>query len=104
MSHVTLSRRLKEATSQRNSHPNSQNLTFLEEGTIVERILDLDSQSFSSRLRDVKDMANKLHADQAAPYVSFNWASTFAKQQPQLKTCFFANITIRKLNANIQMR
>jgi hypothetical protein len=47
--------------------PNSRKLTNLEESTIVEYILDLDSRSFPPRLSGVQDMANRLLADRDAP-------------------------------------
>ena len=47
----------------------SQKLTKLEESTIVQHILDLDSQSFPPRLSGVEDMANRLLAKRDASKV-----------------------------------
>jgi hypothetical protein len=65
---------------------NSRKLSDLEEHTIVQYILDLDSQGFSPRLRGVEDMANRLLAE---PPVGTHWASNFVKRQPELRTRFF---------------
>jgi hypothetical protein len=42
-------------------------LSDLEEQTIVQFILDLDSRGFPPRLRCVEEMANRLLADRDAP-------------------------------------
>ena len=55
--------------SRRESVPNSRKLTDLEEQTIIQYVLDLDSRSFPPRLSDVEDIANKLLADRDAPPV-----------------------------------
>jgi hypothetical protein len=60
-------------------HPR-QNLTKLEESTIIQRIIELDSQIFSSRLNAVEDMANRLLRDRDASRVGKNWASNFVKR------------------------
>lgn len=96
VSHATLSRRLKGTTSRYDSVPNSRNLTLLEEQTVVERILDLDSRSYPPRLRDVEDMANILLTERGALRVGRNWASNFVKRQPQLKTRFFRRYDYRR--------
>jgi DDE superfamily endonuclease/helix-turn-helix, Psq domain len=89
VSHATLSRRLNGTNSRRDSLPHSRNLTELEESTIVQYILDLDSRSFPPRLCDVEDMANRLLAARDAPKVGKRWASNFVKRQSQLKTRSF---------------
>ncbi|RKK48720.1 hypothetical protein BFJ67_g7192, partial [Fusarium oxysporum f. sp. cepae] len=82
----TLARRRRGQSSRRDIIPNSRKLTDLEESTIIQYVLDLDSRSFPPRLRDVEDMANKLLADRDAPPVGKRWASNFVKRQPELKT------------------
>jgi hypothetical protein len=74
--------------SRRDSTPNSQNLTELEESTLIQYILDLDSQGFSPRLSYVEDMANRLLENRGASRVGKNWASNFVKRQPGLTTRF----------------
>ena len=68
----TLSMRLKGITARRNTMPNSRKLTDLEESTIIQYILDLDSRSFPPRLRKVEEMANQLLANRDAPPVGIN--------------------------------
>lgn len=86
VSHATLLRRQKGTASRRDSPPNSQKLTLLEEEAIIERILDMDSRCRPPRLHDVEDMANLLLTARGAPRVGVNWSSNFIKRQPALKT------------------
>jgi hypothetical protein len=60
----------------------------LEEQVIVQYILDLDSQGFPPRHRDVEEMANRLLAARNASPVGKRWAINFIKRQPELKTRF----------------
>ena len=76
----TLGRRKHGIASQRDCTPKSRKLTNLEESTIVQYIIDLDSRSFPPRLAEVEDMANRLLADRAAPRVGPRWASNFVKR------------------------
>jgi hypothetical protein len=57
-----------------------QKLTKLEENTIIQRIIKLNSQAFPSRLNAVEDMANRLLRDRDASRVGKNWASNFVKR------------------------
>nr|AER39693.1 transposase [Verticillium dahliae] len=86
---MTLTRRLRGITSQRDRIPLNRNLTELEELTIVQYILELNSRAFPPRLCEVEDMANRLLADRDAPSVGKRWASNFVRRQPELKTRFF---------------
>jgi hypothetical protein len=61
-------------------HPR-QKLTELKKNTIVQRIIELNSQAFSPWLNAVKNMANRLLRDRDASRVSKNWASNFVKRQ-----------------------
>jgi hypothetical protein len=85
----TLYRRQDGIQSRCDSIPNSRKLSDLEEQTIVQFILDLDSRGFPSRLRFVEDMANSLLADRDASPVGKRWAHNFVKRQPELKTRIF---------------
>ncbi|KFY28041.1 hypothetical protein V491_00668 [Pseudogymnoascus sp. VKM F-3775] len=85
--HSTLSAHLTGRTSCRNSLPNSRKLTQLEEEAVVEYILDMDSRSYPPWLVDVAAIANLLLAAQRKPPIGVNWASSFIKRQPALKTC-----------------
>jgi hypothetical protein len=84
----TLTKRLNGITARRDTTPNSRKLTDLEESTIVDYVLDLDSRSFPPRLSGVQDMANRLLADRDAPLVGVNWASRFVKRKKELTTRF----------------
>lgn len=55
---ATLANRMKEMISRRDSTPRSRNLNELEEKTILQYILNLDSRAFPLRLREVEDMAH----------------------------------------------
>jgi hypothetical protein len=85
----TLRRRQNGIQSRRDSGPNSRRLSDLEEQTIVQFILDLDSRGFPSRIRFVEEMANSLLADRDASPVGKRWAHNFIKRQPELKTRIF---------------
>jgi hypothetical protein len=85
----TLGRRQKGIQSQRDATPKSRKLSDLEEQTIVQFILDLDSRGFPPRLRCVEEMGNRLLADRDAPPVGKRWASNFVKRHRELKTRFF---------------
>lgn len=85
---TTILRRRKHQLSRRDTMPNSRKLTNLEESTIVEYILDLDSRSFPPRLSGVQDMANRLLADRDAPPVGPRWAANFVKRHKELTTRF----------------
>ena len=65
----TLGTRLQGTTPRRDTMSKSQKLTKLEELTIVEHILNLDSRSFPPRLSGVEDMTNRLLAERDAPKV-----------------------------------
>ena len=71
--------------SSRDYVPKTRNLTDLEESAIVHRVLELDAQGFSPRLRDVEDMANRLRRDRGASPVGKNWTSTFISRHSELK-------------------
>ena len=86
--HEKLSRRRRGMQSRCNISANSRRLTDLEESTIVEHILDLDSKGFPPRLSGVEDMANRLLATRNMGCVGVNWASTFIKRHPELTTRF----------------
>ncbi|OAQ58122.1 restless-like transposase [Pochonia chlamydosporia 170] len=60
----------------------------LEESTIIQYVLDLDSRSFPPRLCGVRDMANRLLADRDGAPVGPRWASNFVKRQQELSTRF----------------
>jgi hypothetical protein len=70
--HQTLLRRQKGTPSRRDSPPNSAKLTKLEEKTIIEYILDLDSRLYPPRMSAVEAMANHLLQDRGQQRVGIN--------------------------------
>ncbi|RKK73423.1 hypothetical protein BFJ69_g9269 [Fusarium oxysporum] len=60
--------------------PSLRKLSDLEEQVIVEYILNLDSQGFPPRHRNVEEMANRLLADRDASPVGKHWAINFIKR------------------------
>lgn len=84
--HHKLSSRKQGVRPRRDTTANSRKLSDLEETTIVQYVLDLDSRTFPPRLRDVEDMANNLRVARDASRVGLRWASNFVKRRPELKT------------------
>ena len=84
----TLCRRRRGQSSRQDSRTNSRKLTDLEERTIVQYVLNLDTRAFPPRLVRVEAIANQLLRDRDAPPVGKNWTSNFVKRQPQLQTRF----------------
>ena len=93
---TTLSRRQRGKASRRDHGRKSRKLTELEESTIVQYIIDLDSRSFPPRLIEVEDMANRLLADRDAPRVGTRWATNFIKRQPDLRTRSFRRLDYQR--------
>jgi hypothetical protein len=60
-------------------------LTDLEEGVIVEYILNLDSKGFPPRLCVVEDMANRIIAARQGERLGLRWAGNFVRRQPELR-------------------
>ena len=70
--YTTLYHRSHGKPARRDTMPNSRKLTELEEKTLVQHILDLDSRSFPPRLSGVEDMANQLLRERDATKVGVN--------------------------------
>ena len=88
VSRNTLQRRRNSIQSRRDTIPNLRKLTDLEESTIIQYILDLDSRSFPPRLCGVQNLANRLLVDRDAAPVGPRWASNFVKRHKELCTRF----------------
>jgi hypothetical protein len=86
--YATLRDRRDGIPARQDIMPKSQKLTELEEQTLIQHILDLDSRSFPPRLSGVEDMANQLLRKRDATKVGVNWASNFVKRRPELTTRF----------------
>ena len=61
--YTTLRRREGGTGARGDTTPNSRRLTDLEEETIVDYIIDLNTRAFPPRLSGVEDMANQLLRD-----------------------------------------
>ncbi|KAL2885194.1 hypothetical protein HOO65_080144 [Ceratocystis lukuohia] len=83
-----LRRRQNGLQCWRNTMPNSQRPSYLEEQVIIKFILGLDLQGFPPQLRSVEEIVKRLLADRDALPVGKRWASSFVKRQPDLKTWF----------------
>jgi hypothetical protein len=56
--YFTFNTRIHGIRARRDISPFCKNLTKLEKDTIIQRIIELNSQAFPSRLSAVEDMAN----------------------------------------------
>jgi len=65
--------------------PKQRKLSDLEEQTIIEYVLDLDSRGFPPRLAGVEEMANRLLTEREAQPVGKHWASNFIKRHLELQ-------------------
>ena len=84
----TLHDRIAGRTPRLITWPNCRKLNDIEEDTIVQYILNLDSRGFSPRLASVEDIANLILKLRGQDPVGQLWAHWFVQQQPQLKTRF----------------
>jgi hypothetical protein len=67
---------------------NSRKLSNIEEDTLLEFIVYLDSRGYPPRLSGVEQMANRLLDARDAPRVGTRWAMNFVKRRPLLKVRF----------------
>jgi hypothetical protein len=84
VSPTTLAQRRKGKPSRVETIVKSRKLSNLEEKTIVQRVLKLDSQGFPVWISGVEDMANQLLRERDASLVGRNWASNFIRRQLEL--------------------
>lgn len=97
VSRATLQRRRNGRAAKRDTRPPCQKLTSYEEESIVRYVIDLDSRSFPPRLGGVREMADRLLAERDAPRVGTNWASTFVRRRPELRTRFNRRIDYQRV-------
>ncbi len=69
---TTLSARIKGCFIYGDIITNSRKLTALEKKVAVRKVLDLDSQRFPPRMRDMEDIANRLLAIYDAIYIKLH--------------------------------
>ena len=63
-----------------------RNLTQFEEDIIAKRVINLDSCAFPPRMRYVEKMANILLRARNTSPIGKNWASSFIRRRPDLRT------------------
>ena len=84
--HTTLSRRKKGLPTQHDKSIKMQSLTQLEQQTLIQYLLDQDSQGFSFRLSGVGEMANLLRRERDASPVGETWPKRFIQRYSELST------------------
>ena len=84
----TLRDRIAGRTPRSETRPNCRKLNDIEEDTIIQNIISLDTRGFAPRLAGVEDMANLLLKSRGQNPVGKLWAHRFVQRQPQLKTRF----------------
>jgi hypothetical protein len=87
----TLQARADGRTARVDKRPNRYKLTQLEEDSLVEWIISMDSRGAAPRPSTVRDMANILLAARGTTppsTVGVNWASTFVKRRDELRSRF----------------
>jgi len=82
----TLLNRRAGMTARQDCVPNSKILTELEERTIIEHALDVDSRGFQLNYDLLRGLADKLLADRGSRRVGVNWPAKFVKRVPELRT------------------
>jgi hypothetical protein len=88
---TTLQYRLHDRLPQHDYRPSAHQLTPTEEETLIQYILDQDSQGFPLRVAIVGETANLLRAARATPTttpVGKNWATNFINRSPQLRAAY----------------
>jgi hypothetical protein len=91
ISYSTLHARANGRVSRGDSRANAHKLTQLEEDSLTQWILSMDSRGTSPRPATVGEMANILLAargSQPSPTVGLNWPSTFIRRRDELRTRF----------------
>ena len=84
----TLHDRIKGITSKAETRNTRHNLTQVQEDTLAQYILDLDSRGFLPRIEGVKDMADLLRTMHYEELVGEHWAYNFVRRRPEVKTRF----------------
>ena len=87
----TLQPRATGVLSRVDTHHNRQKLTQLEEYSLTEWILSMDSRGAAPRLSTVREMANILLAargETPPTTVGKNWPSTFIQRRDEIRTRF----------------
>jgi hypothetical protein len=88
---ITLHSRSHGQSSREDKRPPGHEMTQLEEDSLVEWILSMDSRGAAPRPATVGEMANILLAARGSyppPTVGVNWPSNFIKRREELRTRF----------------
>ncbi len=88
VSKSTICNRIKSCLSKAEKQNVQHILTENEEKTLVQYILDLDSQRFSPRLNIIRNITNLLYTTRRAISVGKQWPYNFIKCRSELKTRF----------------
>jgi len=89
--YTTLHGRANGLTSRVDNRPTGHKLTQLEEDSLIEWIISMDSRGAALRPNTVRDMANVLLAARGShppSTVGKNWALTFINRRPEIRSCF----------------
>ena len=81
----TLRNRRNGMRPRRDCTPNSKKLTELEERSIIDHALDVDTRGFQLNLDMLRDIADKLLQDRGQPRVGVNWPNRFVLRVPELR-------------------
>ena len=85
---MTLVDRIKGRVAKPKKRNAQHNLTLTKEETLIQYILNLDSQGFPPRINNVRDIANLLCKTHHAKPVGKQWLYNFVQRRPKLKTRF----------------
>ena len=93
---ATLRRRRAGTASRRDTMPNSTKLLPIEESSIVDFVLELDSRGFAPPVNAVREMANKLLAARGLGEVGKNWPTNFVNRHDAITMKFNRKIDYKR--------
>ncbi|KAJ5279887.1 hypothetical protein N7478_005259 [Penicillium angulare] len=89
--YITLATCVNGVQSRVDIRPNGHKLTQLEEDSLVEWIISMDTRGAAPRPATVREMANILLAVRGSyppPTVGKNWPSSFINRREEIRLCF----------------
>ena len=95
----TLRQRLAGIKPHSETHSKNHKLTAIEEESLVKQLLDADKRGFSVRPEFLRRMAQILlyeHTQDSSISLGINWAYSFIKRHPILRTRFNRRITYQR--------
>src|SRR5699024_697552 len=99
VSESSLRKRLNGIKPRAETRANCLKLTEYEEEVLVKRLLDADKRGFSIRSEFLRGMAQILlheHMQDPTTVLGINWAYSFAKRRPELRTRYNRRITYQR--------